>query len=645
MERDKGRRGAGELPSGMKLNGRYRIERIVKREAFGAVYEAWDEKRQLRVALREYFPEELALRDENDKVSPLPGIQKEYFEYGRRCFLEEAAELAACAGVEQIPAVYRSFEALGTAYSVMEFVEGVSLKSYMRACGGKLDWEETKGILFPVMDALAALHGRQILHGDIGPESIVLCGDGKVKLLDFGSARYGLGNRSRSLGTVLQAGFAPREQYTRQGRQGPWTDVYALAAVFYYALTGQEPPSSVERIQEDCLTPPAGAGADIPDFEEAAILKALSVQPAERFQDMGAFKEALGGTPPPQTSEREKKKVLRAAARERRRQSRTWRSAAGRLIRWFLTEICLFLAFLHLWGIGPGNYLGPLGKIGIFLLLAAMACPPLTDRTKNLKWLRPYYALKKPLAAILLMLFVRQQMVLLDESLRHIEGITLHAPEYEYRLEDGEAEFQAYLGKDTVFEIPEEIDGYPVTSIDDWAFRKCRGLTAVTVPEGVVSIGEYAFEDCTQLTSVELPDSVVSIGDGAFMDCVGLQEIDLPDGLEQLSEGLFQNCVELSRIHLPASLITIQESAFYHCVSLTEIELPESLMVMGQYVFAGCCALERVAVPEGVTWIMEGTFLNCEALTEVRVSPDCRVDEDAFSAGIEPVLTREVEGS
>ncbi len=280
------------LPEGSVLAGQYVIEKVLGQGGFGITYEAKDHKSGERVAVKEFFPDAMATRQQTT-VMPFTGERGESFAYGKECFLQEAETLAKFIGNENIIRIRSYFEENGTAYFVMDFIEGTSFDDYIKEHGGKLSFEETKKILIPVMDALEIVHGKGIIHRDVTPDNIYITKDGTIKLLDFGAARYSLGDKSRSLDVILKHGFAPKEQYTRRGKQGPFTDIYALGATFYFALTGKRPPDSVERMDEDELIPPGNLGVKISREEEQAILTALNVQPQDRFQSMSAFKNAL----------------------------------------------------------------------------------------------------------------------------------------------------------------------------------------------------------------------------------------------------------------------------------------------------------------------------------------------------------------
>ncbi len=286
------------LAEGKVLAGQYVIEKVLGQGGFGITYSATDYHNGQRVAIKEFFPEGMVHREASVSVIPYTGDRQENFEYGKECFIQEAKTLSQFIGVDSIIRIQSLFEENGTAYFVMEYVVGTSFDAYLKERGGKISFEEAAKILVPIMDALAIVHSRGIIHRDVTPDNIYITGDGKVKLLDFGAARYSLGDKSRSLDVVLKHGFAPKEQYARHGRQGPYTDIYSLGASFYFALTGKRPPDSIERLDEDNLIAPSALGVAITKEAENAILKALAVKAEDRFQTMSEFKNALLGVMP-----------------------------------------------------------------------------------------------------------------------------------------------------------------------------------------------------------------------------------------------------------------------------------------------------------------------------------------------------------
>ena len=303
------------LRAGTVLNGRYIVGRVLGQGGFGITYLAWDTQLEAKVAVKEYMPGELAGRIDGTSVSVLSDDRSESFTYGAERFKEEAKTLAKFIGNPNIAAVTSYFDENDTSYFVMDYIEGISFKTYIAGQGGKVSVEDALDVMIPVLRALTAVHAEGFIHRDVTPDNIYITKDGNVKLLDFGSARYSIGDKSKSLDVILKVGYAPKEQYIRRSRQGPYTDVYSCAACFYAALTGYLPPESLERMDEDRLIPVSQCGVEIPEYLDKAILKGLAVQPEDRFQTAAEFLEAIENQQvvevKPQVQEKEppKKKV------------------------------------------------------------------------------------------------------------------------------------------------------------------------------------------------------------------------------------------------------------------------------------------------------------------------------------------------
>ncbi len=291
------------LPQGSILYGRYIVGRVLGQGGFGITYLAQDYQTKELVAIKEFFPDTMATRTGGNTVTPFTGERGENFTYGRDTFLEEAKTMAEFLDNPNIVRVHSYFEENGTGYFVMEYLDGVSFQQYIKDHGGRISWEEALKIMLPILDALSAIHAKGIIHRDVTPDNIFITKDGTVKLLDFGAARYSLGNVSRSLDVILKHGFAPKEQYKRHGRQGPYTDVYSTAATIYYAITGAKPDDAIERSDEDTMPLPTTLGARITMAQESALLKGLAVQSENRYQTMDAFHDALTGAVQPDDDE------------------------------------------------------------------------------------------------------------------------------------------------------------------------------------------------------------------------------------------------------------------------------------------------------------------------------------------------------
>ena len=281
------------LPAGSILYGRYIVGKVLGQGGFGITYLAQDYLSKELVAIKEFFPESMVTRTGRTTVVPFAGERSEHFGYGRDTFLNEAKTMAEFIGNDSVVQVYSYFEENGTGYFVMEYVEGQNLQEYARKYYGRIPWNTIMDLMLPIMDALSLVHEKGIIHRDVTPDNIYIQKNGSVKLLDFGAARHSLGNVSRSLDVVLKHGFAPKEQYQRHGRQGPYTDVYSVAATIYYAITGVRPDDAIERLDEDNLPLPSTLGAKITIEQENVLLKGLAVRAEDRYCTMRDFSNAL----------------------------------------------------------------------------------------------------------------------------------------------------------------------------------------------------------------------------------------------------------------------------------------------------------------------------------------------------------------
>jgi hypothetical protein len=296
------------LPVGTRL-GEFEITALVGEGGFGLVYSAHDHSLQRRVAVKEYMPGSLASRGGGSRVQVKSQRHRETFEAGLKSFINEARLLASFDHPSLVK-VYRFWEANGTAYMVMPFLDGTTLRDVLRRMPAPPDEAWLRSVLGPLTEALLVIHAEQCYHRDIAPDNVMLLGN-RWLLLDFGAARRVIGDMTQALTVILKPGYAPVEQYAEIPgmKQGPWTDVYALAAVIYFAIMGRTPPPSVGRMLKDTYVPlvQAAAGRYSERFL-AAVDRALAVRPEERTQSIGELRQDLGlgaatadpyATPPP----------------------------------------------------------------------------------------------------------------------------------------------------------------------------------------------------------------------------------------------------------------------------------------------------------------------------------------------------------
>jgi serine/threonine protein kinase len=291
------------LPVGTRLN-EFELTQRIGEGGFSIVYLAWDHSLDRKVALKEYMPGALASRVGDTQIRPRSERHRETFEAGLKSFINEA-KLLARFDHPALVKVYRFWEANGTAYLVMPLYEGLTLKDSVRAMSRPPDEDWLCGLLAPLTDALNVIHAEHCYHRDIAPDNIMLLAEGgKPLLLDFGAARRVIGDMTQALTVILKPGYAPVEQYAEVPgmKQGPWTDVYALAATMYWMILGRTPPPSVGRMLADSYEPltRAAAGRYSARFLNA-IDNALAVIPERRTQTIDALRAdiGLGGTAVP----------------------------------------------------------------------------------------------------------------------------------------------------------------------------------------------------------------------------------------------------------------------------------------------------------------------------------------------------------
>lgn len=307
------------LPPNSRLGpaGKYIVCRALGEGGFGITYIGFNYDLQLKVAIKEYYPRGFVTRDAKATrmVMPFTGASENFFEKGRSKFIDEARALARFDNDPGIVTIKDYFEENGTAYIIMEYISGINLGAYADKYGGKIETRRVLSMLRQPMLSLERVHRQQLIHRDISPENIMISDDGAVKLIDFGAAKTTLNDSKASTTLLLRPGYAPIEQYRSRGEQGPWTDVYALCATIYRAITGITPPEAPDRITSDELEEPSKLGVKIDKKTERALMRGLSVLSKNRQQSMNELMAEL--EPPPMPDPKPKssyKKIIVAAA-------------------------------------------------------------------------------------------------------------------------------------------------------------------------------------------------------------------------------------------------------------------------------------------------------------------------------------------
>lgn len=285
------------------VNGRYLIGKVIGMGGFGITYIGWDLYQGRRVCIKEYFPREVAQRDAEIFI-PAPYNTysmsvftqnteqvKHTYVKGLKSYVKEAETLSRLYGMPGIVSVWDFFYGNHTAYIVMEYIEGIHLKQLAKAHGGVLEPEFLFYMLKDVMCALNAVHREGMVHRDISPDNIMVNKEYQAKVIDFGAAGSYQGGRDDSI--FLKHGYAPVEQYDKNGKQGPWTDIYSFCATIYYLLSGVKLQKAPDRLKNDGIKPLRALGIAISAEREYTIMKGLSVQPGKRYQTMAELYYAI----------------------------------------------------------------------------------------------------------------------------------------------------------------------------------------------------------------------------------------------------------------------------------------------------------------------------------------------------------------
>ncbi len=351
-----------QLPVNSILNGRYLIGRVLGEGGFGITYLGYDLRTNTKAAIKEYFPSGLSYRfsAQSNTVSVHDKGSLPQYEKGKQRFLEEAKTVYRFRDEKNIVDVLDFFSENNTAYIVMEYIDGMSLSQYLAKNGPVSSFDELYKMLRPVMVSLSHVHDAGLIHRDISPSNLMIDKSGSVKLLDFGTARAMSEDGERSLSVVLKHGFAPMEQYQSHGKQGAWTDVYALCATVYKMLTGKTPTSAMDRLTEK-MPSPSELGAVISPKQEEILLKGMAVLKDDRIQSVSELIELFDSVT---KSEPEKKPKAKEEKTESNKEQGTseQKPAKKKSNRGLLIALCVVIlvvaAYFVIPAVGYNNAVG-----------------------------------------------------------------------------------------------------------------------------------------------------------------------------------------------------------------------------------------------------------------------------------------------
>ncbi len=278
---------------GVILKGRFIVGTVIGVGGFGITYKAFDSVLGVTVAVKEFYPAGLVNRAPGEcRVGLLSGEKEGQFADRRKRFLMEAQSVARFGKAKDIVNVFDYFEENGTAYMIMENIEGVLLKDYLDKQGA-VEPETAMSIVMPIIEAVKKIHSKGIIHRDISPDNIFITDENEIKVFDFGAAQLNDSKEGMAAEPVIKVGYSPLEQYRNNSRQGFYTDVYAVGAILYQMLTGEKPIESTEREFKDELKSPKELGVQLSPNMDRAVMESLSVRQELRFQGMQQFQDAL----------------------------------------------------------------------------------------------------------------------------------------------------------------------------------------------------------------------------------------------------------------------------------------------------------------------------------------------------------------
>ena len=538
---------AHQLPVNTILNGRYIIGKVLGEGGFGITYLGYDLQTDTKAAIKEYFPSGISYRfsGQSRTVSIQDKGSSEQFANGKERFLGEARTVYRFRDEENIVNVLDFFSENNTVYIVMEYIEGVSLGQYLSQNGRVGDFDELYKILRPVMVSLDHVHKAGLIHRDISPSNLMIDMNGTVKLLDFGTARSMSEDGEKSLSVVLKHGFAPMEQYKTHGKQGAWTDVYALCATMYKLLTGQTPVSAMDRMDSE-MPLPSALGVKISPAQEEVLFKGLALPVKDRIQTVGELIELFDAASKPAEAEKKQPVNSAAALKEKRQTENAAAKKAPNKKAIYIIAAILALAVCISFFI----FASPRHKI-----IARGSCGG------SAGW-----------------------------SLTEDGTLTISGTGATENYSDKSA--QGWYGHADAINSVIISDG--ITHIGKRTFSGCSALTEITIPDSVTNIGSYVFSYCSALTEITLSNSVTNIGKFAFYGCKALTEITIPDSVTSIGRYVFSGCSSLTEITIPDSVTSINDYSFFDCKSLTKITIPDSVTSIGYGAFSLCDNLSDV---------------------------------------------------
>lgn len=641
------------LQPGTILNGKYLIGNVLGQGGFGITYIGFDLALEIKVAIKEYYivggASRIGVRSQEVYWLRPPDNMNH--------FLTEARRMAILQKMPEIAHVRNVLHTNNTAYIIMEYVKGESLKQYLQK-NGTIPYEQMVKLMLPVIAALGQVHEKGIVHRDISPDNLMMEPEGTLRVLDLGAAGDLNRNEGRASQLVVRHGFSPYEQYVETGEIGPWTDVYALCATMYYCCTGKVIPDAFARVDRYMQTQNIELDMDqvIPSVGAEVLQKGLTIDVANRIPNMEELAEQL------------KKSLEKGNSISYTRKTKPKDKEGiqhSKIRKWLLTGAAVMMAAV----IGAVIHAGT----GMDEKTSRLSVPEETEDNLTAVQTEDMLPTVETYAEVPVVLDIAKTIDLNDVELGYSEAVKIlsgpSADEISWSSSNsqvvevspsgiiiavgfGSAQITAeYEGQSVACNVnvmlkgnvecrfkenltgwtitgyrgelpeklvlPKQIDGKLVTEIGWEVFSRCTGLTSVTIPDSIAIISEGTFSGCTGLTSVTIPNSVTEIKENAFKDCTGLTRIILPDNLMQIKADAFSGCTGLTRVIIPDSVTKIGKSVFEGCTNLTGVTIGNGLDEIEDSAFRGCTKLSTVSIGDNVTILGNNAFQDCINLTSI----------------------------
>lgn len=680
--------GRGGLEEGTLLNyGRYQLGAVLGVGGFGITYAAWDYTLEQPVAIKEYFPQLIAYRDnyesndvqyvEEDKITYLVGLQR---------FSREARVLSTLQNIKAVVSVLDCFEANQTAYIAMEFVRGKTIEEYV-----KQEQPEPKKIieLFrDLIDSLVLIHAQGVLHRDISPSNIMVEENGTLKLIDFGAATVEKRKKQGLDQTVVfNRQFAPIEQYDENGEQGAWTDVYALSTTLYYLISGELPQEALARKGKDQVKSLKFYDLHLKKWQEQAIAQGMEILPEKRIRSMEHFRSVLYHLPLPEEIKRRRifvRKVITAASVITGVVAAVIINAmAGFPLK---DGICFGLRMdgWHILGYAgnrkqleiPSDIMGiPVAAIGqnSFEMNQDLAFVMVPETVESIE--SGAFSGCQNLISVELSEGIDKiggyafsdckalRYVLLPESLREISSDAFNGNSAELVVfckdnqaiqnqlsESGvaAADYRDYVFTENdegvvITDYQPQVQNSAVTVPEYAGTKKVIGflpetdhvlfdtsVTEIHIPESIEELETGIVNGNTALETISVGKNLKTIGDYALFNA-GMGSMELPEGLERIGEYAFAQSF-LTEIDIPDTVTDIGKSAFSSCVKLKTVKFPDGISAVAAGMFEGCTSLSEVELPDTVESLELLSFSRCSSLKTFEIPKSVtRIGGYAFS--------------